>query len=98
MSTKERIPIVKLLEERIKFTSQEDNFNLIHRDFITNYGTGSQGVWEYHKSIDPSLVYTAGILFARDPVTKGRIIICKVESEPCTHEGRVITSFLFEGG
>ena len=61
---KEKIPLVKCEEEVVQFQNEEVQY--IRKVFVTNYGQGNKGVWEYCKGVDQTQVFLNIILLAKN--------------------------------
>ena len=90
----DKTPIVTFEEEQVRFENSEVQY--IGRVFITQYGKGNRGIWEYAKSKDPKAVFLNTVLLIKDSSNKDISVIVKKELEPCTHEGKALTSFNFQ--
>jgi len=58
-----KVPLVKCEPETIQHQNAEVQY--IRKVFITKYGEGSRGVWEYAKSTEPDSVFLNVILVAK---------------------------------
>jgi len=93
MSITEKVPLVKCEAETVQYENSEVQY--IRKVFITKYGEGTKGVWEYAKSVDPNQVFLNIILLSK--TSSGEIaLIVKEEHQVCTHELRSLTSLHFE--
>ena len=93
MSLAEKVPLVKCEAETVQYENKEVQY--IRKVFITNYGEGTKGVWEYAKSVDPNHVFLNIILLSK--TSSGEIVmIVKEEHQVCTHELISLTSLHFD--
>ena len=58
-----KVPIFKCEPETIQY--QNALVQYIRKVFITKYGEGSRGVWEYAKSVNPDSVFLNVILVTK---------------------------------
>ncbi|TNV71988.1 hypothetical protein FGO68_gene3805 [Halteria grandinella] len=90
----EKIPLVKLEDEQVRY--EGERLNYIGRVFITKYGEGQRGIWEYAKVRDPSQVYLSVALIAKDAASDQNVLIIKKEKHLSTHEGTALVGLHFE--
>ena len=83
----EKIPIIGLEEEQVRFENADVQY--IARNFYIKQGSGSKGVWEYCKQVDPNKVFLNVLLISKNAEGK-RVLIVKEEKQPCTYEGKAL--------
>jgi hypothetical protein len=89
----DKVPIFKFGPEEFRYQNSEVAF--IVKKYSTLKGAGTEGVWEYCKTVDSTKVFLNIVLIAKSSKSEEKVVIVKKETQIATHEGQSIATFYF---